>query len=159
LSSKKEARGFFWEKDLDRGGAIVIFRHPSILVARQSPPRAIVGTFCPTTGLRLGEKAAGGRATRLVTEEMGLMRIKRVWGAGVRAGRAALTMLAPGRILAQESWPQGGFATGYAPPAVPLPYPLYSTHPEIGGLYLAGSYIMYNQTNPLRGQVQEVAVR
>jgi hypothetical protein len=96
---------------------------------------------------------------RLVTEEMGLMRIKSVWGAGVLAALAALTMLAPRTILAQESWPQGGFATGYAPPAVQLPYPLYSTHPEIGGLFLAGSYIMYNQTNPLRGHVQEVAVR
>jgi hypothetical protein len=96
---------------------------------------------------------------RLVTEEMGLMRIKSVWGAGVLAALAALTMLAPGTILAQESWPQGGFATGYAPPAVPLPYPLYSTHPEMGGLFLSGSYLMYYQTNPLRGQTQPVAYR
>lgn len=94
---------------------------------------------------------------RLVTEEMGLMRIKSVWGAGVLAALAALAVLAPGRTLAQESWPQGGFATGYAPPAVQLPYPLGSTHPEIGGLFIAGSYIMYHQTNVL--QSQEVAVR
>jgi hypothetical protein len=94
---------------------------------------------------------------RSVTEEMGLMRIKSVRGAGVLATLAALAVLTPGRSLAQETWPQGGFATGYAPPAVQLPYPLYSTHPEIGGLFIAGSYIMYNQTNPLKGQ--EVAVR
>jgi hypothetical protein len=87
------------------------------------------------------------------------MRIKSVWGAGVLAALATLTVLAPGTTLAQESWPQGGFATGYAPPAVQLPYPLYSTHPEYGGLFVAGSYIMYNQTNPLRGQSQEIAVR
>lgn len=87
------------------------------------------------------------------------MRIKSVWGAGVLAALAALTMLAPGRIVAQESWPQGGFATGYAPPAVQLPTPFYSTHPEMGGLFIAGSYVMYNQTNPLRGQVQSVAYR
>ena len=87
------------------------------------------------------------------------MRIKSVWGAGVTAALAALTVLAPGTTLAQETWPQGGFATGYAPPAVPLPYPLYSTHPEVGGLFIAGSYIMYNQTNPLRGQTQPIAFR
>jgi len=80
------------------------------------------------------------------------MRIKSVWGAGVLAALAALAVLAPGRILAQDSWPQGGFATGYAPPAVQLPYPLGSTHPEMGGLFLAGSYIMYNQTNTLQSQ-------
>jgi hypothetical protein len=94
---------------------------------------------------------------RSVTGEMGLMRIKSVWGAGVLAALASLAVLSPGRSLAQESWPQGGFATGYAPPAVPLPYPLYSTHPEVGGLFIAGSYTFYNQTNPLRSQ--EVAVR
>ena len=63
------------------------------------------------------------------------MRIKSVWRAGVLAVLAALAVLAPGKALAQESWPQGGFATGYAPPAVQLPYPLYSTHPEMGGLF------------------------
>lgn len=85
------------------------------------------------------------------------MGIKSVWGAGVLAALAALTVLAPGRSLAQESWPQGGFATGYAPPAVPLPYPLYNTHPDLGGLFIAGSYVMYHQTNPITQQ--EVAVR
>jgi hypothetical protein len=87
------------------------------------------------------------------------MRIKSVWGAGVLAALAALTVLAPGTTLAQESWPQGGFATGYAPPAVPLPYPLYSTHPEIGGLFIAGSYVMYHQQNPLQGRSQPIAYR
>jgi hypothetical protein len=85
------------------------------------------------------------------------MRIKSVRGAGVLAVLAALAVLTPGRSLAQETWPQGGFATGYAPPAVQLPYPLYNTHPEVGGLFIAGSYVMYNQTNPLQGQ--EIAVR
>ncbi|HEY7156560.1 MAG TPA: hypothetical protein VH575_21510, partial [Gemmataceae bacterium] len=85
------------------------------------------------------------------------MRIKSVWGAGVLAALAALAVLSPGRSLAQESWPQGGFATGYAPPAVQMPNPLYSTRPEVGGLFVAGSYIMYNQTNTMRSQ--EVAVR
>src|SRR6185312_9648683 len=98
------------------------------------------------------DRGTGGRAMRSVTEEKGLMRIKSVWGAGVLAALAALAVLAPGRTLAQESWPQGGFATGYAPPAVQLPYPLGSTHPEMGGLFLAGSYIMYNQTNTLQSQ-------
>ncbi|MHB1423056.1 MAG: hypothetical protein ACYC3I_07655 [Gemmataceae bacterium] len=87
------------------------------------------------------------------------MRIKSVWRAGVLAALAALAVLAPGKTLAQESWPQGGFATGYAPPAVQLPYPLYSTHPEAGGLFVAASYVMYNQTNPLRGQSQAIAYR
>ncbi len=87
------------------------------------------------------------------------MRIKSVWGAGVLAALATLTVLAPGKTLAQESWPQGGFATGYAPPAVQLPYPLYSTHPEMGGLFIAGSYIMYHQTNDLRGRSQSIAYR
>jgi hypothetical protein len=85
------------------------------------------------------------------------MRIKSVWGAGALAALAALAVLSPGRSLAQESWPQGGFATGYAPPVVQMPNPLYSTHPEVGGLFVAGSYIMYNQTNTMRSQ--EVAVR
>ncbi|MGH7174714.1 MAG: hypothetical protein ACRELG_30990 [Gemmataceae bacterium] len=80
------------------------------------------------------------------------MRIKSVWGAGVLAALATLAVLVPGTSRAQESWPQGGFATGYAPPAVPLPYPLYNTHPEMGGLFVAGSYIMYNETNPIQGQ-------
>jgi hypothetical protein len=104
------------------------------------------------------DRGTGGRAMRSVTEEMGLMRIKSVRGAGVLAALAALAVLTPGRSLAQsDMWPQGGFATGYAPPAVQLPNPFYSTHPEVGGLFIAGSYIMYNQTNPIQGQ--EIAVR
>jgi hypothetical protein len=94
---------------------------------------------------------------RSVTGEMGLMRKKSVWGAGVLAALAALTVLAPGTTLAQESFSTGGFATGYAPPAVQLPYPLYSTHPEVGGLFIGTSFIMYHQTNPIKGQ--EIAVR
>jgi hypothetical protein len=105
----------------------------------------------------MGNCVRGERAMRSVTGEKGLMRIKSVWGAGVLAALAALTVLAPGKTLAQESWPQGGFATGYAPPAVQLPYPLGSTHPEVGGLFMAATFQMYNQTNPIKGQ--EIAVR
>ncbi len=105
----------------------------------------------------MGNGVRGERAMRSVTGEMGLMRIKSVWGAGVLAVLAALTVLSPGKTLAQESWPQGGMATGYAPPAVQLPYPLGSTHPEVGGLFMAATYQMYNQTNPIKGQ--EIAVR
>jgi hypothetical protein len=87
------------------------------------------------------------------------MRTKSVWGATILAALAALAGLAPGRLLAQSLWPQGGFATGYAPPAVQLPYPLYNTHPETGGLFLAGSILVYHQTNPMGEKGQEVAVR
>lgn len=79
------------------------------------------------------------------------MRTTSVRGAGVLAGLAALMALLPARALAQ---PQGGdgMAGSYAPPAFQLPYPLYSTRPEAGGLYMAGSYVMYQQSNPLQSQ-------
>ncbi len=42
----------------------------------------------------------------------------------------------------------------YACPADPIwPFPLYSTHPEEGGLYAAGEFVTYRQTNPLHSQV------
>ncbi len=49
------------------------------------------------------------------------------------------------------------FGEDYAPPDVVFPFPLGSTHPEEGGLYLATEFIAYRQTNPLKDQV--VAVR
>jgi hypothetical protein len=78
----------------------------------------------------------------------------------VLAALAALVALMPGRAFADppvgSSMP-AGLAGNYAPPAIQLPYPLYTTHPEAGGLFVAGSYVMYQQSNPLRNQ--EIAVR
>jgi hypothetical protein len=62
---------------------------------------------------------------------------------------AALMTLAPGRACAQ---PPAGLAGGYSPPDMQVPLPLYSNRPEAGGLFLAGSYVMYQQTNPLKSQ-------
>lgn len=80
------------------------------------------------------------------------MRTKSVWGAGVLAALAALMALSPGRAYAQ---PQG--VMEYAPPSVPLPYPLYSTHPEVGGFFVDGGFLLFHQTNPM--QDQQVAYR
>ncbi len=95
-----------------------------------------------------------------VTGEMGLMRTKSVWGVGVLAAWAVLVALTPGRGLAQGDMATSfapGLAGDYSPPARPLPFPLYSTRPDVGGLFVAGSYVMYQQNNPLKSQ--EVAVR
>jgi len=78
------------------------------------------------------------------------MRGKTICRAWLLATWAALV---PGVASAQ-------FSTGYAPPdsawtpttAPNVPLPLYSTHPEEGGLFLAGKYVMYRQTNPLENQ-------
>jgi hypothetical protein len=48
--------------------------------------------------------------------------------------------------------PRGAWAQDYAPEAVPMPWPLYSTHPANGGLFLTGGFAMYQQTNPLKDQ-------
>ena len=80
------------------------------------------------------------------------MRTKSVWGAGVLAALAALMALSPGRAYAQ---PQG--VMEYAPPSVPLPYPLYSTHPEVGGFFFDAGFLLMHQTNPM--QDQQVAFR
>jgi len=76
------------------------------------------------------------------------MRGKTIWQAGLLAAWAAL---APGVASAQIE------AVGYAPPDVQWPFPLYSTHPEAGGPYFMGGFVMYRQTNPI--QNQSVAVR
>lgn len=70
------------------------------------------------------------------------MRRMTIWQAGLLT---AVALLTPGPATAQ--------GLSYAPPGDHvLPFPLYSTRPEDGGLFLAGSYVMYHQTNPLRQQ-------
>ena len=64
---------------------------------------------------------------------------------------AALTTAGAGRAQPQN------FGEDYAPPDVVFPFPLGSTHPEEGGLYLASEFVSYRQTNPLKDQL--VAVR
>jgi hypothetical protein len=90
-----------------------------------------------------------------VTEEIGLMRGKTMRRAWLLAAWLAL---APGLARAQ-GWLGGSPApaSDYAPPDPVVPLPLYSTRPEAGGLYAAGSYVMYRQTNPLKDQT--IAVR
>jgi hypothetical protein len=78
------------------------------------------------------------------------------WRAGVLAALAALVPgEAFGDILGQS--PSGSGGTDYALPETNLPLPLYSTNPALGGLYLDGGFLMYEQTNPLRNQ--ELAIR
>ncbi len=82
------------------------------------------------------------------------MRRFTVWGAGLLAVLAALL---PGKALGQFSQPIGDAsptgAPDYAPPAnANLPLPLYSTHPDLGGLFVSGGFVMYRQTNPLKDQ-------
>jgi hypothetical protein len=68
------------------------------------------------------------------------MRTTSKWGACLLT---ALAVLAPGAAPGQE----------YAPPDnCQLPAPLYSTHPELGGLYTAASFVFYRQNNPLKSQ-------
>jgi hypothetical protein len=65
---------------------------------------------------------------------------------------AAIIALVPSWAWAQTGYP------GYAPhDENQLVTPLGSTRPEEGGFFVAGSYVMYRQTNPLKDQV--VAVR
>jgi hypothetical protein len=67
---------------------------------------------------------------------------------------AAVVALLPAGAQAQTSYE----ATGYAPPDSLWHTGLISsTRPEDGGFFLAGSYVMYRQTNPMKEQL--VAVR
>jgi hypothetical protein len=56
----------------------------------------------------------------------------------------ALVLLLPGAALAQD-------ATGYFPPDCNPPLP-FSNRPDLGGLYCGAEFVMYRQTNPLKGQ-------
>ena len=60
---------------------------------------------------------------------------------------AALAVLAPGAAFAQ------GIAEDYAPADPTFPFPLYSTHPEAGGVYTYGEFLLFRQTNPLKSEV------
>jgi Legionella pneumophila major outer membrane protein precursor len=85
------------------------------------------------------------------------MRTKSIWGAAVLA---ALVALAPARAFAQGGAVtsfEPGLAGDYSPPAVQLPLPLYSNRPDVGGLFLNGGYVMYQQNNPIKSQ--EIAQR
>src|SRR5581483_8164361 len=85
-----------------------------------------------------------------VTEEMGLMRGTTIWrGCLLAIGVALAPGLAFGQID-QYGGPVG--YQGYAPPENPLPIPVGSTQPDLGGLFLTGQYVMLRQTNPIRGQ-------
>ncbi|NBO92500.1 MAG: hypothetical protein EBV06_09365 [Planctomycetia bacterium] len=57
---------------------------------------------------------------------------------------AVVLAFAPGLAHAQEP--------GYAPPSWPGPFPLGSTRPEEGGLYLASTFSFYSMSNPLKNQ-------
>jgi hypothetical protein len=60
---------------------------------------------------------------------------------------AALAVLAPGAAYAQ------GIAEDYAPADPTFPFPLYSTHPEAGGLFFFGEALIFRQTNPLKSEI------
>ena len=62
---------------------------------------------------------------------------------------SALVLLLPQLAKAQD-------ATGYFPPDWNWPLP-FSNRPDEGGLFVAAEYVMYRQTNPLKGQ--DVAYR
>jgi hypothetical protein len=82
----------------------------------------------------------------LVTEEIGLMRKRYTWLAGILTTLAALL---PSAVHAQSE--------GYSPPDPVWPLPLASTHMAQGGLYLDGSFVLLRETNPIQNQL--VAVR
>jgi hypothetical protein len=94
-----------------------------------------------------GVKAAGGISRHaverraFVTKEMGLMRRMTSRGAGLLT--AWLVLAATGAYAQLD----------YAPPDMVLPYPLYSTRPEDGGFFFGTEFVLYRQTNPLKGQI------
>jgi hypothetical protein len=79
------------------------------------------------------------------------MHSKSIWRPFLLTALAALATTGVGRAQPQN------FGEDYAPPDTVFPFPLGSTHPEEGGLYTAGEYVQYRQTNPLKDQI--VAVR
>jgi hypothetical protein len=98
------------------------------------------------------------------------MRTNSVGRTWVLAALVAVGVLAPGVAFAQNNPAELGGAgagdgvngvsgvNGYAPPANGnLPFPLYSTHPENGGLFLSMGFAYYHQTNPMKDQ--PIAVR
>jgi hypothetical protein len=68
------------------------------------------------------------------------MRSKTVAKAWVVAALATVGMLA-----SRGAWAQTGGVEGSAPPAnLDLPFPLYNTHPENGGLFISSTCIYYD---------------
>ena len=59
---------------------------------------------------------------------------------------AALAVFAAGTAYAQ------GIAEDYAPADPVFPFPLYSTHPEAGGLFVFTEGVIYRQTNTLKSE-------
>jgi hypothetical protein len=72
------------------------------------------------------------------------------------AGAARAQLIPPGVGEPTIGEPQV-YGEDYAPPDPIWPLPLYHTHPENGGLYVAGGFVSYFFTNPMHSQV--VAVR
>jgi hypothetical protein len=63
-------------------------------------------------------------------------------------------MLVPSAARAQLAATNGGSdAVGYAPPFLPLPFPIGSTRPEDGGLFVNTAFALYQISNPLKNQV------
>ncbi len=60
---------------------------------------------------------------------------------------AALAVLAPGAAYAQ------GIAEDYAPADPIFPFPLYSTHPEAGGLFTFAEALIFQQTNTMKSEI------
>jgi hypothetical protein len=96
-------------------------------------------------GSGVNQAASVGRCA-FVTEEMGSMRAKSIWQAGLLAFvLAAVTLLTPRSAQAQ--------ILGYAPPDFAWPIPWGSTRPEDGGVYIGSDFLLWRQTVPLRNQV------
>jgi len=83
------------------------------------------------------------------------------FGRAVLLTALAALVACVGAARAQQGDPLIGepqnFGENYAPADPVWPFPLYSTHPEMGGLYVAGEFVSYRMTNPLHEQ--EVAQR
>ncbi len=79
------------------------------------------------------------------------MHSKSIWRVVLLSASAAL-VLGAGPARAQIGEPQV-FGEDYAPADPVWPFPIGSTHPEDGGLYVAAGFASYRQTNPLKEQV------
>src|SRR5262249_27060333 len=88
-----------------------------------------------------GFRAAGGRRSTVVTEEMGHMYGRNL---GLACLLTAVLALIPGLALGQgPELPRPDFE---------LPVPLGHDRIDKGGLYVLGEFVMFEQTNPIRTQ-------
>jgi hypothetical protein len=118
--------------------------------------------------------AVGRRA--FDTKEKGLMRTRTIGQTGavlavwmaLTAGAARAQSVDPatenppqvpddGLVIVYRAQQGLDAAPGYAPPDPNLPLPLYTTHPEQGGFFINGGFVMFRQTNPIGNQT--IAVR